>query len=96
MARKATGITSPRSKKTVASVASAPVELAPETRTNGNEVTAKVAPGNLEEEIRRRAYELYLERRATAGANGGDENQDWFVAEREIRSRQGGQEQHSA
>ncbi|MBZ5666099.1 MAG: DUF2934 domain-containing protein [Acidobacteriia bacterium] len=93
MARKTTGITT-RSKKTVAFVPPAPVELAPETRKNGN--TANVAPGNLEEEIRRRAYELYLERRATAGAGNGDENQDWLVAEREIRSRQGGQDQQSA
>jgi hypothetical protein len=66
--------------------------------------TGKVAPGNgaghlavhppvnLEEEIRRRAYELYLQRRATAGAgNGhehhGDEHQDWLIAENEILSR---------
>jgi hypothetical protein len=53
---------------------------------------------NVEEEIRRRAYELYLQRRATAGSeNGnGDENQDWLVAEREILSRFGNREQRSA
>ena len=39
---------------------------------------------NLEEEIRRRAYEIYLERGMTAG----DQSQDWLVAEREVRSRQ--------
>jgi hypothetical protein len=54
----------------------------------------------IEEQIRLRAYELYLERRATAGmANGfgyGDENQDWLIAEREIRSRQENQGHHSA
>ena len=52
---------------------------------------------NVEEAIRRRAYELYLERRATAGGNHGygDQNQDWLMAEREVRSRMGGQ-QHSA
>jgi hypothetical protein len=44
---------------------------------------------NLEEEIRRRAYELYLQRRATVGGEHGDENQDWLIAEREIRSRYG-------
>ena len=94
MARKTTGTTSPRSKKTVATAPTATVEVVPEVRTNGN--GANLAPGNLEDEIRRRAYELYLERRATAGADGGDENQDWFVAEREVRSRQGGHEQQSA
>lgn len=39
---------------------------------------------NVEEEIRYRAYELYLER----GATPGHENEDWLVAEREVRSRQ--------
>ncbi|HUF27837.1 MAG TPA: DUF2934 domain-containing protein [Gemmatimonadaceae bacterium] len=32
-----------------------------------------------EEQIRRRAYEIYLER----GGAGGDEREDWFRAERE-------------
>ncbi len=47
----------------------------------------KPIPVNLEEEIRRRAYELYLQRRATAGAEHGNEDQDWLIAEREILSR---------
>jgi hypothetical protein len=38
---------------------------------------------NLDEEIRRRAYELYLQRNGKAG----DPNRDWFVAEREVRAR---------
>jgi hypothetical protein len=38
---------------------------------------------NLNEEIRRRAYEIYLER----GRAAGDEHQDWLIAEREIRAR---------
>jgi hypothetical protein len=38
----------------------------------------------MEEEIRRRAYEIYLER----GCTPGNENEDWLVAEREVRSRQ--------
>lgn len=63
-------------------------------------VPAAVPPAAIEEQIRRRAYELYLERRATAGmSNGygyGDENQDWLIAEREIRSRQENQGHHSA
>ncbi len=43
-----------------------------------------VPVSDLEEEIRRRAYELYLER----GATPGSENEDWLVAEREMRSQQ--------
>jgi hypothetical protein len=39
---------------------------------------------SMEEEIRRRAYEIYLER----GCTPGNENEDWLVAEREVRSRQ--------
>lgn len=38
---------------------------------------------NLDEEIRQRAYQIYLER----GATPGDESEDWFVAEREVRAR---------
>jgi hypothetical protein len=70
-------------------------ELRNEVRKNGtpvNHVPVNLVSINLEEAIRRRAYELYLERRATAGSNSGDENQDWLIAEREIRSRQSGQE----
>jgi Protein of unknown function (DUF2934) len=101
MARKTTGTTTTRSKKKpVAFPVEAVVEVSKEIRTNGKAISQAAAamapPVNLEEEIRRRAYELYLERRATAGAESGDENQDWLVAEREIRSRQGGREQHSA
>ena len=50
----------------------------------------KDAPGgsipvnNLEEEIRRRAYELFLER----GGTPGHESEDWITAEQEVRSRQ--------
>jgi hypothetical protein len=39
---------------------------------------------NLEEEIRLRAYELYLER----GSMPGHESEDWLIAEQEVRSRQ--------
>jgi Protein of unknown function (DUF2934) len=70
-------------------------EVRKDVRKNGtpaNHVPVNLASINLEEAIRRRAYELYLERRATAGSNSGDENQDWLIAEREIRSRQSGQE----
>ncbi len=48
-----------------------------------------VVPINLEEEIRRRAYELYLQR----GSGSGNEAEDWANAEREIMQRY---RQHSA
>jgi len=72
------------------------LEVQKEVRKDGK--PSNVVPINLEEEIRRRAYELYLERRATAGGEdgNGDENQDWLIAEREIRSRHGNQERHTA
>jgi hypothetical protein len=113
MARKTTESSStPRAKKSAASIQPPVTQVAPELVTdvpkNGKSakkiqdklVASHPVPSNLnlEEAIRRRAYELYLERRATAGGeNGyGDENQDWLMAEREVRSRLGGEEQHSA
>jgi hypothetical protein len=94
MARKTTGngITK-RSKKSGVSISPAAVQAAPEVHENGK--PANQVPVNLEEEIRRRAYELYLQRAATASNGNGDENQDWLVAEREIRSRHGSQEQRT-
>ena len=44
---------------------------------------AQANNGNMEEEIRRRAYEIYLER----GGTPGNENEDWLLAEREVRAR---------
>jgi hypothetical protein len=101
MARKTTSPTTTiRSKKTGDSVPSAAVQGALEVRKDARKdgKPSNVVSINLEEEIRSRAYELYLERRATAGGeNGnGDENQDWLIAEREIRSRHGSQERHTA
>lgn len=89
-----------------AAVAAAPEVRPPEVRQSGrrkNGKPAQMAPGNvpasvgvnLEEEIRRRAYELYLQRRVTAGGVNGDENQDWLIAEREIRSRYGRLARHT-
>ena len=50
---------------------------------NGTVTEAKSAvPTGLEEQIRRRAYEIYLQR----GATPGGANEDWIVAEREVRS----------
>ncbi|MGB8010385.1 MAG: DUF2934 domain-containing protein [Terriglobales bacterium] len=103
MARKTNGSpTTTRSKKTAVSTQPAAVQVAPEINkevvkavvpqvpTNGksvNLVPSSLAPSNLEEEIRRRAYELYQQRSATAGSDSGDQNQDWLMAEHEIRAR---------
>lgn len=46
-------------------------------------VPINLLPINLEEEIRRRAYELYLQR----GPASGSEAEDWLTAEREVRQR---------
>ena len=50
------------------------------------------ASESIEEQIRQRAYELYLQRRANGSSENGNggENQDWLTAEREIHSRQEG------
>lgn len=107
MPRKTNGNTTTRSKKTAGSVPPAEVQVAPIVGGEVSKEVSKEAPKNgkpsnivpinlnlnLEDQIRRRAYELYLERRATAGSGSGDENQDWLIAEREIRSRLGAQEQ---
>ena len=100
MARKTTtGTGTPRKKKAAANSqplaveavkALAPVEVpkkAPAAQT-----PAKKATMNLDEEIRRRAYELFLQRNGAAG----DPNHDWLIAEREVRSRRTGKEQLSA
>lgn len=95
MARKSTtGSTTSRSKKNGTTTQLAPVEAAAETAKPVRKAAKKanvVAPSlpanfNIEEEIRRRAYELYLER-AMAGTHSGNEGQDWLIAEREVRSR---------
>jgi hypothetical protein len=102
MPRKTTGTTSTRSKKTATSTPPASVQTGSEVSVPGVSLpkngkggqTASVAPPlNLEEAIRRRAYELYLERRATAGGAIGNENQDWLIAEQEILSRHHGPDQ---
>jgi DUF2934 family protein len=49
-----------------------------------------VVPIKLEDEIRRRAYEIFVQRGSTAGS----EAEDWLTAEREVRQRY--QKQHSA
>ena len=46
---------------------------------------ASVVPINLEDEIRRRAYELFQQR----GFASGHETEDWLRAENEVRQRYG-------
>jgi len=53
------------------------------------DIRKNVVPINLEDEIRRRAYELYQQR--TPGV--GNEADDWFTAEHEVMQRY---RQHSA
>jgi hypothetical protein len=50
----------------------------------------------LEEEIRHRAYELFLQRQAKGEDVSGDPHRDWLTAEREILARNGRQGRKSA
>ena len=50
---------------------------------SGNGNTPQYSPADLEAEIRFRAYELYEQR----GCTPGQDEQDWFAAEREVLSR---------
>jgi hypothetical protein len=50
---------------------------------NGSNHAPHYSPADLEVEIRFRAYELYQQR----GSTPGQEEQDWFAAEREVLSR---------
>ena len=96
MPRKTAGsTTTTRSRKTAASNGSTPmqpsaIQATAEVRTSGEgAVLARMNAGtsptvlNLDDEIRRRAYELYVQRNGAAG----DPNIDWFVAEQEVRAR---------
>ena len=86
MARKTNGnTTTNRSKKTGASVPPAAVEVAPEVGKDVRKNTkpSNLVPVNLEEEIRRRAYDLYRER----GGHHGSHEADWHRAESEVRSK---------
>jgi hypothetical protein len=77
MTRKTTGSgTSRRSKKSPASAKPLAPQAVPSARKN-------VIPINLDDEIRRRAYEIYLER----GSTPGNEHDDWVLAERQVRER---------
>jgi hypothetical protein len=75
---------------TPAEVAAAEVKKAPEPRKMEvvrseprKNSTPPPTPINLEDEIRRRAYELYQQR----GTASGSEAEDWLTAEREVKQR---------
>lgn len=57
-----------------------------------NEVRKTIVPINLEEEIRRRAYEIFEAR----GCTPGHETDDWFLAEREVLARYSSENRHTA
>ncbi len=80
----AAAVTAAAEAKPVENVASA--DLKAESRkleVVKSEPRKNILPINLEDEIRRRAYELYQQR----GKGTGSEADDWLNAEREIRQR---------
>jgi Protein of unknown function (DUF2934) len=79
-----------RSEIDTQTTAKPPAETKPEAKAESHKLEVmktdgrkNLVPINLEDEIRRRAYELYQQR----GAKGGSEAEDWLAAEREIRQR---------
>ena len=76
----------PEAKVVAPEVKGTPEKAAPESRKLAvvkNDSRKNVVPINLEDEIRRRAYELYQQR----GSASGSEAEDWLAAEREVRQR---------
>jgi Protein of unknown function (DUF2934) len=63
-----------------------------EVRTTASDTRKNIVPINLEEEIRRRAYELWEEN----GRSAGRDQEYWLSAEAEIRGRYTAQRQQSA
>jgi len=81
MARKNTGTTTgstatTRKKKAVSAAEPVVTPAAEEVRKTVQDV-------RLEDEIRQRAYEIYLSRNGSSG----DQYQDWLTAEREVLAR---------
>ena len=75
--------------------AAAQLETKPKARKTSkalSEVRKNVVPINLDEEIRRRAYELWEQR----GYEPGHEHEHWLSAEQEILSRYSQEPQHTA
>ena len=97
MARSKTHSGSKTSPNSAAATPVAPDGAAPALETAGGEngkskprprmvkspPRPSMVPFSLEEEIRRRAYELYMQRSPSLGS----ETDDWLVAEREILDR---------
>jgi len=100
MARKSTGNLTPRTRKTsspaVEPVAAPSIPAQAEVEVAAPVAAATAAPkkaaSNIDEEIRRRAYEIFLERKGVAG----DPNRDWLLAEREVRSRHASERHRAA
>lgn len=67
---------------TVTSVMAESARLEPKRRARPK-TDSVLIPGTIEEEIRRRAYELYEGR----GYMSGRETEDWLVAEQEVLQR---------
>jgi hypothetical protein len=89
----------PRTPKNGAAVQTPLVTAASETQTEIQELKKalpearkNVFPINLDEEIRRRAYELWEQR----GYEPGHETEHWLLAETEVLSRYSSPRQHSA
>jgi len=89
--RSNTNGSTPETVTTAAEMQAAQPELKEIKRTL-SEVRQNVIPINLDEEIRRRAYELWEQR----GHEPGHENEHWLMAEQEIAARYNVQRQHSA
>lgn len=75
MAAKNPGSTPRRTRKAAS--------VQPPVKPDLRQANRMVATNGTDEEIRRRAYEIYLER----GSTPGNESDDWLVAEREVRAR---------
>jgi len=89
----------PRTPKNGAAVQTPLVTAASETQTEIQELKKalpearkNVFPINLDEEIRRRAYELWEQR----GYEPGHETEHWLLAETDVLSRYSSPRQHSA
>jgi hypothetical protein len=90
----ATDVTVVAAGSTPAEVVAAEVKPTPEPRKLEMVKTEPrknvVVPIKMEDEVRRRAYEIFVER----GSKPGNQAEDWLAAEREVRQRY--QKQHSA
>ena len=69
-----------------------PVKEFREVRKAQPDARKNIVPINLDDEIRRRAYELWEQH----GRVSGHENEHWLLAEREIRERYRAQHPQSA